>query len=401
MEIMKHYVIVGNGAAGTNAADQLRRLDAEAKICIITEEAFPFYSRIRLIDYIAGDITKEALVINKNQWYLNRNIELRLSVRVTSVDSANKRVLTGQNEAFSYDRLLLATGAHAFMPNIPGAEKKGIFTLRNIEDAEAIRSFADSSQHVVMIGGGLLGLETGNALRRLGKKVTVVEFFPRLLPRQLDVPAADLLAGTMTKMGFSLYLGRKIKQIVGPDQVKGVMLESGETLPADMVVVSAGVRPNMKLAESLKLHRSKGIEVDEGMRASLPGIYAAGDVAEYKGVLYGIWPAAMEQGKIAGSNMAGVNAAYEGTTASNQLKVAGIDLAAAGNIDAECAIESRTFQEDGVYRKCVFEDNRLVGCILQGDTSGFQAMLRLIRQKQDVSVYKDDMALKDFDFNVV
>ncbi len=286
------------------------------------------------------------------------------------------------------------------MPNIPGAEKKG-FTLRNIEDAEAIRSFADSSQHVVMIGGGLLGLETGNALRRLGKKVTVVEFFPRLLPRQLDVPAADLLAGTMTKMGFSLYLGRKIKQIVGPDQVKGVMLESGETLPADMVVVSAGVRPNMKLAESLKLHRSKGIEVDEGMRASLPGIYAAGDVAEYKGVLYGIWPAAMEQGKIAGSNMAGVNAAYEGTTASNQLKVAGIDLAAAGNIDAECAIESRTFQEDGVYRKCVFEDNRLVGCILQGDTSGFQAMLRLIRQKQDVSVYKDDMALKDFDFNVV
>ena len=181
---MKHYVIVGNGAAGTNAADQLRRLDAEAKICMITEEAFPFYSRIRLIDYIAGDIPKEALVINKDQWYLNRDIELRLGVRVASVDSANKRVLTGQNEAFSYDRLLLATGAHSFMPNISGMEKRGVFTLRNIEDAEAIRSFADSAQHVVMIGGGLLGLETGNALRRLGKKVAVVEFFPRLLPRQ-------------------------------------------------------------------------------------------------------------------------------------------------------------------------------------------------------------------------
>ena len=398
---MKHYVIVGNGAAGTNAADQLRRLDAEAKICMITEEAFPFYSRIRLIDYIAGDIPKEALVINKDQWYLNRDIELRLGVRVASVDSANKRVLTGQNEAFSYDRLLLATGAHSFMPNISGMEKRGVFTLRNIEDAEAIRSFADSAQHVVMIGGGLLGLETGNALRRLGKKVAVVEFFPRLLPRQLDVPAADLLAGTMTKMGFSLYLGRKTKEIVGSNQVKGVALESGETLPADMVVVSAGVRPNMELAASLKLRCNKGIEVDEGMRASSPDIYAAGDVAEFKGVLYGIWPAAMEQGKIAGSNMAGVNAAYEGTTASNQLKVAGIDLAAAGNIDPECASESRTFQEDRVYRKFVFEDNRLVGCILQGDTRGFQAMLRLIRQKQDVSEYKDDMALKDFDFNAI
>ena len=266
-----------------------------------------------------------------------------------------------------------------------GSEKEGVFTLRDIQDARNISAYAKNVEDIILIGGGLLGLETGHALRKLGKRIMVVEFFPRLLPRQLDVDGARRLQEVMEDMGFSFRLGAKTQEITGDGQVSGILLEGGESLSGGMVVVSAGVRPNMALAERLALSIDKGIVVDEHLQTSQPDIYAAGDVAEYKGMPYGIWPAAMEQGKTAGINMAGGDMTYDGTTMANTLKVAGVDLASAGNIDAENEFEARVKTEEGIYRKIVIKDNHIVGCFMLGETKGFNQITKMMAEKTDIS----------------
>jgi len=395
---MKNYVIIGNGVAGTTAAENIRKLDKEGNITLITEEDLPFYYRIRLNEYLCGDIDERALIAKNGQWYKDLRIDLILNTRIVDADPLKKVIVTENNQDISYDCLLIAAGSHSFVPPINGSDKKGVFALRSIQDARNISSHARDVEDVVLIGGGLLGLEAGNAIRKLGKKVTIVEFFPRLLPRQLDVDGAGRLQGIMEKMGFSFRLGAKTQEIAGDGTVDGVLLEGGETLPAKMVIVSAGVRPNMDLAEPLGLKCDKGIKVDEHLKTNQADIFAAGDVAEFRGMPYGIWPAAMEQGKLAGINMAGGEASYQGTTMANTLKVVGIDLASAGNIDAEGEYESRIATGEDIYKKIVVENGRIIGCIMLGDTKGFDKITKAISGKKDVSHIKDDILLEGFDF---
>jgi nitrite reductase (NADH) large subunit len=388
---MGHYLIVGNGVAGTTAAENIREQDPEGAITIVTEEETPFYYRIRLNDYLSGELSEKELIARDESWYEQNRIELRLTTRITGADAAEKILIAEDQETFSFDSLLIATGSHSFVPPIKGSDTKGVFTLRSLEDARKLASWSSRIGEVVLIGGGLLGLEAGNALVKSGKKVTVVEFFPRLLPRQLDVEGAKRLQGIMENMGFSFRLGAKTEEIMGTDGVSGVRLEGGDLLKGGMAVISAGIRPNLELAEALALEKDKGIKVDEHLQTSLSGVYAAGDVAEFNGVPYGIWPAAMEQGKIAGINMGGGDAAYQGTTMANTLKVGGIDLASAGNIDAENKLESKVVKEEEIYKKIVFENNRVVGCIMLGDTKGFRKITRAMSEQQDVSQMKDQL----------
>jgi len=395
---MKNYLIVGNGVAGTTAAEHIRKQDSAGTVTILTDENFPFYWRIRLNDFLAGDIAEDALVAKHTQWYEAQRIDLKLGTRIVGAEPKEKVLRTENNQRFTYDSLMVATGSHSFIPPIHGSEKKGVFALRSIQDARDISAWAEGMNDVVLIGGGLLGLEAGNALRKLGKRVTIVEFFPRLLPRQLDVDGAKMLQDTMENMGFSFRLGAKTQEITGNDRVSGVLLEGGETLNSEMVVISAGVRPNMELAEPLGLEHDKGIRVDAHLQTNQPDIYAAGDVAEFNGLPYGIWPAAMEQGKIAGTNMAGGSMAYSGTTMANTLKVVGVDLASAGNIDAENELESRVVTGENIYRKAVFENNQIVGCIMLGDTNAFNKVTKLMSEKADISRVKDQILSKDFDF---
>jgi nitrite reductase (NADH) large subunit len=386
---MTRYLIVGNGVAGTTAAEHIRKQDGQGSITMVTDEAFPFYWRVRLIEYVAGDITEQNLVARKDEWYKERNIELKLETRVRDVDRAKKEAIFDDGQRTAYDRLLIAAGSHSFIPPIKGSDKKGVFALRSIQDARDIVSWAKGIQDVVLIGGGLLGLEAGNSLRKLGKKVMVVEFFPRLLPRQLDVAGAKRLQAIMEGMGFAFRLGAKTREIAGEDKVEAVLLEGGETLPGRMVVVSAGVRPNLDLAKALSLDHDKGIKVDERMKTNQPDIFAAGDVAEFQGIPYGIWPAAMEQGRVAGINMAGGEVLYKGTVMANTLKVVGIDLASAGNIDVENKLESRVVSDDKAYKKIVIENNRIAGCIMLGETKGFNRITKMMADQQDVSGIKD------------
>jgi nitrite reductase (NADH) large subunit len=395
---MKKYLIVGNGVAGTTVAEHIRKLDKEGEITMVTDETFPFYWRIRLNEYLAGDISENALVAKNAQWYEDQRIDLKLATRIVGAESKEKVLLTEDNQRLTYDSLMVSTGSHSFIPPIKGADKKGVFALRSIQDARDISAWARGIDDVVLIGGGLLGLEAGNALRKMGKNVMVVEFFPRLLPRQLDVDGAKMLQAIMENMGFSFRLGAKTQEITGNDQISSVLLEGGETLNSKMVVVSAGVRPNMELAEPLGLESDKGIRVDEHLRTNQPDIYAAGDVAEFKGMPYGIWPAAMEQGRIAGANMAGGIMTYSGTTMANTLKVVGVDLASAGNIDAENELECRVVTDENVYQKVVFENNQIVGCIMLGDTKNFNKVTKLMSDNADISKVKNQILSKGFDF---
>lgn len=388
---MANFVIVGNGVAGTTAAENIRKLDKAGKLTVFTEESTPFYYRMRLPELISGDLTEERLIAKSDQWYKDQGIDLKLNTRIQTADPGKRVLVTERHQEIPYDRLLVATGSRSFIPPMKGSDKKGVFALRSIQDARDIVAWAKKIQKVVLIGGGLLGLEAGNALRKLGKKLTVVEFFPRLLPRQLDVAGGGRLQKIMEGMGFSFRLGAKTQEIKGEDRVTGVLLEGGELLPAEMVIISAGVRPALELAIALQLDHDKGVKVDEQMKTNQPGVYAAGDVAEFKGIPYGIWTAATEQGQIAGTNMAGGNAIYKGTVMANTLKVVGIDLASAGHIDAENKLESKVLTDDKVYKKIVFENDLIAGCIMLGDTKGFTKITKMMSDKQNVSQIKEKL----------
>jgi nitrite reductase (NADH) large subunit len=395
---MARYVIIGNGVAGTTAAENIRKQDQTGSIVMLTEEDLPYYWRIRLIDFIAGEMEEKDLVAKKKSWYQEQKIELKLNTKVVDGDPSKKVVVTAEGEKIPFDKLLIANGSRSFVPPIRGADKEGVFALRSIRDGRAILASAKKAKEIVLIGGGLLGLEAGNSVRKLGAKVKVVEFFPRLIPRQLDVEGAKKLQAVMEDMGFSFWLGAKTQEITGEKGVESVLLEGGERLSADMVIISAGVRPVMDMAKPLGLETDKGIKVDERLRTNQTDVYAAGDVAEFKGIPYGIWPAAMEQGRVAGINMAGGDAVYGGTTMSNVLKVVGIDLASAGEIDVDHKFESKVVVGEGLYKKVVLKDDRVIGCIMLGDKTGFNQITQWMAEGRDVSAIKDKILSEGFDF---
>jgi nitrite reductase (NADH) large subunit len=398
---MKRYLIVGNGAAGNAAAETIRRIDPEGRITLFSKEKHDFYYVPALPDYLAGEKQIRDFTIHNRAWYEKNRIELKRETEITGVDAVDKKLLSGGGESFPYDELLLACGGYSFIPPIPGAQLPGVFALRTVGDADRIKDRARRSKKAVVIGGGLLGLEAGNGLRKMGLSVSIVEFFPRLLPRQMDVPGAVLLRRQMEGMGFRFFLGAKTQKIVPEGEGLAVLLEGGEILPADLVLISAGVRPEISLGKFLNLPIDKAVKVDDAMRTGPEGIYAAGDLVEHRGRYYGIWPAAMEQGRIAGANMAGTDTVYKGTVPANTLKVVGIDLVAAGEIDGEGKMEALTLKDEAgkKYRKLVIQGNVLVGAILLGDTRGSEEIQRAIKEKRDISLLKAELSGADFDFS--
>ncbi len=398
---MTTYIIIGNGVAGNAAAESIRKHDKTGKIIIFSKEKYPFYYVPALPEFLAGEKTLKGLIIHDSDWYKKNQIDLHLETDITGIALAQKSVVTKNGERYQYDKLLLATGGTSFIPPMEGAELDGVFTLRTLGDAEKIKEFAQRSRQAVLIGGGLLGLEAGNGLRKAGLKITVVEFFPRLLPRQMDVPGAAMLQQQMEGMGFNFYLGAKTREIRRDGGGLHLELEGGESLGADMVLISAGVRPDLTLAKSLGLEIDKGVKVDDQMKTELDEIYAAGDLIEHRERFYGIWPAAMEQGRIAGAAMAGQDVAYLGTVVSNTLKVVGIDLFSAGEIDVEGTLESVVIKDEAknIYRKLVIKENVLVGAILLGDIRGSAEIQQVIQRGVNIAAIKKELAKKKFYFS--
>jgi nitrite reductase (NADH) large subunit len=377
---MKQYLIIGNGAAGTTAAEAIRQTDSDGNIVLLTKEALPFYSRMRLPEYVAGKLQESALIIKKPDWYKARAIDLKTDTTITRVDFKAKQAFTATDGVIAYDRLLLAAGSTSFIPPVEGSDKGNVFSLRSVADARKLANLSGQIERIVVIGGGLLGLEAGAALLAQGRKVTVVEYFDRLLPRQLDTQGANLLQGLMETMGFDFRLGQVTEEITGDATVTGVRLKSGDLIDADAVVFAAGVRPDLGLVQGAGIETDRGIVVDERMETSLAGVFAAGDVAQYDGINFCIWPEAVDQGRVAGINMAGGEADYRTIAPSNRLKVAGIALASAGEIDPDNKFLSDTSIQGDVYKKIVTNDQgHTIGCIMIGDLSDFNTIVKTIK----------------------
>lgn len=376
---MKRYLIIGNGVAGTTAAQNIRDLDKEGAVTIVSEERLPFYSRIKLPDYMAGSQSVDDLVIRKENWYKDHDVELKLDVAIDDIDPELKVAVDRNGHSYPYDTLLLATGSYSFIPPIEGSSIGSVFALKTVQDADRIIQAGDGVRNATVIGGGLLGLEAGNALLKRGVKVSVVEFFDRLLPRQLDTEGASLLQKMMENMGLVFHLGAKTEKISGQERVEGVQLDSGMVIDSDLVLFSTGVRSRLELAEKLKLETDKSIVVNTAMETSGKGIYAAGDAAQVDGMNYCIWPEAQEQGRVAGINMAGGKEVFKHIVPSNRLKVAGINLASAGEIDEDDKLEHEVEKTETVYKKIVKKDGAVVGCIMLGNTDGFSDIVKTMK----------------------
>lgn len=392
---MMKYVIIGNGASGASAAAKIRKLDKEGTVDVFTTEDVPYYYRPKLIDYLAKEVPFEKCILSGEKWFTDNRINLHINTEIVSITPEKNEVVTKDGEVFTYDRLLLSVGANCFVPPIPGSASEKVFTVKDKNDTDRIMELAASSKSAILIGGGLLGLETGNSLRKLGLKVKVVEFFPRLLPRQLDVEGAAMLEKQLTSMGFEFYLGKVSEKIEDIEKSMKLTLKSGEVLDGDFIIISAGIRPDLKLASGAGIKVNKGIVVDNYMKTSVDNIYAAGDAIEHDGKLYGIWPPAKEQGDIAGENMVKPGSKeYKGTLFSHKLKVVGIDLVSMGDIDADGKLQSKVHKDEKafVYKKAVVSDGKLAGCIMLGTIDGEKQVAKAISDSRPFEEVKEFFA---------
>lgn len=395
-------VIIGNGVAGVTTARHVTDRDPSIEVTICSDESYPYYPRPKLIDLIAGDVSPDAIAFYPRDWYAKRGIDLRLGRRAVALDPEAQRVTMADGEVVEYDLLLLANGARAWAPPIPGADLDGVFTLRSMDDALAIREHARSSRHVVVLGGGLLGLDLAHAIHAHQERVTVIELQPRLLPRQLDEEGAALLQDIIERGGVHVITGETCTLIEGEDTVRRICLKGGRAIDTDMIVISAGVRPNLELAQSGGLACNKGVIVDERLRASHPDILAVGDVAEFNQRVWGIIPAALAQARVAAAQIVGdTGVVYHDIVPSTTLQVTGIDVTSIGEAIPEHnsnVTEVRRSEPDaGVYEKLVVRNGRIVGAILVGNRSNIGPVSQLMAHKVDVSPYLDTILNTEFD----
>jgi nitrite reductase (NADH) large subunit len=374
----KPIVIVGAGIAGISAAEAARETAPDANIILISDEQDSPYYRLNLTRYLAGEVPDDDLRIHPSEWYSEQRIDLRLGQQLEEIHPERKRILLGSGETIAYGKLVVATGAHPFMPQIPGSDLPHVHTLRTAGDAKTILAALKEGDQVVCIGGGILGLETAGALARHGAVVTVLEAFDHLMPAQLNAQGSDVLAEFLYTLGIDVLTGAQVEEIGS----KTVDLSDGSTLPADMVLVTVGVRANTgNLAEAgLPVHR--GVLVDNFMRTSNPDILAAGDVCEHDGVLYGSWAAAQYQGRIAGMNAAGKPTQFGGIPRSHLLKVVGKKMFSIGAIASPDGSYTPVDEQDGEnYRMFMLHDGVLVGALLIGDIKLMSACTKAIENR--------------------
>ncbi len=395
------FVIVGNGIAGVTAAATVASLIPDTRIPIYSSENYPYYRRPWLPDFLAGKYEVTDLYAYPESWYQKRQIQVHLDAPVASIDSASKTISLASGETVRYDKLLLACGGNAWIPPVQNTDIPGVFTLRTLDDALAIRAYAQKAKSAVIVGGGLLGLEAARGLRGTGLGVTVIEVFPRLLPRQLDEEGAAVLTRLIEDFGVKVVTGATVENVIGEDAAEGVELKNGQRLHGEMVLFSAGIRPDTTLAKAAGLTVNRGVVADAHMQTSDANIFVAGDMAEFDRRIYGIIPAAIEQARVAAANMISPNSAtYEGTTPSNTLKVVEIDLTAMGIVNPEepgYVAYRKSEPDKGVYKKLVFKDGALVGAILLGDRESVRPVTRLLARNAEIASLGPRLLEPDFD----
>jgi nitrite reductase (NADH) large subunit len=386
---MNKLIVVGNGMAGVACLEQILKHNAKFEITVFGDETHVNYNRILLSSILAGEKSADDIVLNALDWYERNRIHLRLGVRITDIDPVLKTTTGDDGSATSFDKLILATGSNPLIPPIEGAKKDGVFVFRNLDDTRALLARAGNGAKAVVIGGGLLGLEAARGLQVQGCEVTVVHLMDTLMERQLDFVGGGYLKSKMECLGVKVLLERSTTAILGDKKAEGVAFKDGGTIPADFVVIAAGIRPNVELGRKAGLQVNRGVVVNDFLETSHPDIFAVGECVEHKGVCYGLVAPLIEQGKILAATITGNKGPrYEGTVSAAKLKIMGVDVFSAGDFSETTPGTDVVRYEDaalGIYKKLTLRDGKLAGTVLVGDTSDSHHYMDWLRTQEDIT----------------
>ncbi len=395
----RHHVIIGASAAGLAALEAIRSVDPECKVTVVSKEKAPLYSRVGLTHFLDGTVKLPGMSTHGADYFERLNATLLAGVAAVHVDPPARRVKLSDGKALRYDTLLVASGSSAVMPPIQGIRLRGVYPCITRADAVAIDRALARARQIVVVGAGLIGVQAADAMAKRKKRVAIVEQAPHVMPAMVDPPAARLFEQLLRERGHAVHTGTRAAEIVGKaGRVAGVRLEHGEVVPCQVCIMAVGVRPNLEFLEGTPIQRRQGLLVDAHQQTSLPSIFAAGDAAETRDmfsgqrVLVAIWPEALNQGRVAGLNMAGAPATYEGSMAMNVTSVLGLPIASLGlwqvTDSADYRIHSELREAQRTYRKLVFKDGTLVGAVLVGDGVNAEAgvLHNFIRTRQSFAI---------------
>lgn len=385
----KKLVLVGNGMAGVRTVEEILKAAPEKfEITIFGSERHPNYNRILLSKVLQGDTDVKDITLNDWEWYKTNNITLYSGETVVKADPDRKVVISDKGRIEPYDELILATGSVPFILPIPGSDKEGVTAFRDLEDTDKMLQASKKYRKAAVIGGGLLGLEAARGLLNLGMEVSVVHISPYLMERQLDETAGKLLQKELEDQGMNFLLEKQTEALIGNERVEGLTFSDGTMLEADLVVMAAGIRPNIKLAQESGLQVNRGIVVNDYLETSIPHIYSVGECAEHKGIPYGLVAPLYEQGKVLAKHICGMGTdPYIGSVLSTQLKVSGVEVFSAGDFleDQEKKALKIFDDHEGVYKKIVFRGNKIVGAVLFGESKDGNRLFSMIKKQAEIS----------------
>ncbi|WP_018394993.1 nitrite reductase large subunit NirB [Bacillus sp. 37MA] len=390
----RKIVVIGNGMAGVRCVEEIVKINPHSfRITIFGKEPHPNYNRILLSKVLQGDTSVESITLNDWNWYEENNITLFIDEPVIKLDTEQKCVITAKRTV-EYDELVLATGSLPFMLPLPGAKKEGVTAFRDISDCEKMIELSKKHKKAIVIGGGLLGLEAARGLLNLGMKVDVVHIGDYIMNRQLDQTAATMLQKELEKQGMNFLFQKHSAEITGHKRVKGLNFKDGSRREADLIVMAVGVRPNIELVSGTAIKTNRAIVVDDYMKTNVPNVYAVGECAEHRGLVYGLVAPLYEQGKILAAHLCGMETrGYQGTILSTQLKVSGVNVFSAGEF-MECDNTQSLNWYDGIrntYKKIVVRDNKIVGAVLFGDIQEGTKLFDMIQKKTDYAILEKEM----------
>lgn len=379
---MGRIIIVGNGIAGVSALKAIKEADGTSEIYLLGDEGFYPYYRLKLSKSLFGELSEESILIQKKNWYSENNVKIYTGRKAVKVFPDNNELLLSDESRLEYDRLLLANGARNFKPPVEGMDKPGVFTLRTLKDAWIIRNQIKQDDNIIIIGGGIQGLEIAWSLHQQGIKVSIAEVMPRIMPNQLDERASEILKQSIESLGVDVYLNIKADRIIGGECVEGIETNSGEILRCTKVIYSVGIRPNVEIAYDTPLNYGRGIIVNEKMETNIKNIYAAGDVAEFGNKAAGAWNTSMAQGRVAGYNIAGKDSVYQKIIPLITLNAFKLTLFSMGIVNKD-EVDGMTVEDNnqGRYVAIFTKNGRIAGAIVIGDTKRSQVLKSAIEQR--------------------
>ena len=387
-------VIVGNGMAAARLVDELAKVAlGRYAIAVIGDEPRLAYNRVLLSSVLAGETASHDIELRPASWWRDRGVTLKYGCRATEIDVGRRELRIANEESVTFSRLVLATGSTPLRLNVPGSDLAGVHTFRDSRDVDLLLTLAAQKKRVVVVGGGLLGLEAAYGLAKAGAPVTLIHLMDRLMERQLDAPAADLLKTLVERKGIKVLLNANTARLNGAVRVDGVELTDGRRIDADAVVFAAGIRPNVALARDAGIAVGRGIVVDDHLRTAAPEIFALGECAEHRGICYGLVEPAYEQARVLAQHLAGKAAAYGGSVVATNLKVSGVSVFSAGDFVGAEGSETILLSDvgRGTYKKLVISEGRLTGAVLVGDVESALWYLELIRAREPVARIRREM----------